>query len=59
VSGTVDGLKLDRGELAEGAVSPSAGVRPLNPGHDRKPELVAVSLANQPEFPALWGSHEH
>ena len=32
----VDGLKLDRGELAEAALATSAVVGPFDPGHDRQ-----------------------
>lgn len=38
--GRVDGLKFDRGELAQGALAAFAVVLRLDPGHDREPELL-------------------
>lgn len=37
----VDGHKLDRGELAEAALSASEVVGPFDPGHDRQAEFLA------------------
>ena len=39
--GCVDHLKLDRGELAEGALAPTAVLLGLDPDHDRQTELLA------------------
>lgn len=38
--GCVDGLKLDRCELAQGALSAFAVVLRFDPGHDRQPQLL-------------------
>ena len=35
-----DGLVLDRGQPAQPALPPTAVVGPLNPGHDRDPQLL-------------------
>ena len=41
MGGTADGLRLDRGELAEGALPAAAMVGALGPGDDREAEPVA------------------
>src|SRR5438067_579939 len=41
--GRVDGLKLDRAELAQGALATFAVVLRLDPGHDRQPEFLPGS----------------
>ena len=41
VCGGVDGLKLDWGEATEAALSASAVVGLLDPGHDRQAQLLA------------------
>jgi hypothetical protein len=41
VSFADDGLELDRGELAEGALPPAVVVGAFDPGDDRQAELLA------------------
>src|SRR5438874_10175170 len=41
MSDLVDGLELDRGELAEGALTPPAVVGPFDPDHDRQAQLLS------------------
>jgi len=56
MSDLVHGLELDRGELAEAALTTPAVVGPFDPDHDRKAQLLSAVPASTVQDVVLQGT---